>query len=164
MYFLGHIGPTVAVARAVDRSVDARWAALLAVSPDIIDKPVAWLTPVLVDENTRGFGHSFVGALCVLAALLALRRWLKPTWLLWGCYLGHLVLDRMWLNNNPIVLCWPLLGPFPPPVHGPANAPLLLWNIWGEAVGFVLLAGLAVRHRLFDRARFLELVRRGRLA
>ncbi len=164
MYFLGHIGPTVALARAVDRGVDARWAALLAVAPDIIDKPVAWLTPVLVDENTRGFGHSLVGAFCALAVLLLLRRRTKTPLLLWCCWLGHLVLDRMWLYRNPAVLFWPLLGPFPPPVHGALNGRLMVWNVWGEVTGLLLIAGLAARHRLFARERLADLLRRGRLA
>ena len=36
MYVLGHIGLTVAAVRRLERDVDTRWAALLALAPDIL--------------------------------------------------------------------------------------------------------------------------------
>ena len=134
---------TAAAARAVDREVDLRWAALLAVAPDAVDKSVAWLAPALVHHNTRNFGHTLLGALAVFAALTALRRRVRLPALLAACYAGHLVLDLMWLNDNPAVLFWPLLGPFPPTAHDPVlNQRLFLYNLFGELAGLAALIAL----------------------
>src|SRR5438105_1338678 len=103
MFIFGHSALTVTAARAVDRDMDLRLPVLMALGPDIVDKPVSWIFPALVHDNSRGFAHTLLGALVVLAALAALRRRLKYPWLLWGCYLGHFLLDRMWLTDNPKV-------------------------------------------------------------
>jgi hypothetical protein len=163
VFVLGHVGPTVMLARAADRDVDLRWAALLAVGPDLLDKPAALLFPSLVNENTRALGHSAAGALVVLAVLLLLGERVRRPLILWACYVGHFVLDRMWLGDNPGVLFWPLLGPFPPPVRGAMNSRLFMWNVYGEAFGAALLLGFALRHRLFDRERLLAAARGGRV-
>lgn len=160
MYLFGHTGFTVGAARWADRKADLRWAALLALLPDLIDKPAALLFPTFLNENTRGIGHSLAGSLVVLATLLLARRRVGTPLLLWACYLGHLVLDRMWLNNNPVVLLWPLFGPFPAPVHDGA---LMRWNLQAEAVGLAVVLTLAWRHRLFERARLKAFLRSGRL-
>lgn len=149
MFILGHIGLTVAGARAVDRGVDLRWAALLAILPDILDKPIAVLAPALVHHNTRNIGHSFLGSLLVLAALWALRRRVKNPLLLWACYLGHFLLDRMWRSSYPLILFWPLLGALPPCAKGGFGD--LVYNIGGELAGLALLAQRARHGRLLGR-------------
>lgn len=164
MYILGHVAPTILIAHAADSEIDLRWPALFAIAPDLIDKPIGLLLPAVVNDNSRGFGHSLLGAFVVLAALLALRRRLGPPLILWASYVGHLVLDRLWLDANPAVLFWPLLGPFPRPMHGWENLPNLRWNVAGELIGLLIVFVLARRHRLFERARFEAFLRTGRLA
>lgn len=148
MLLLGHVGCTLAGVRAARSDADPRAAALLALLPDLVDKPVRELLPGLVNHSTRSFGHSLVGAALVLAALLALRRRLRAPVALWGCFAGHLLLDRVWLNGGAATLLWPLLGPFPRPVRDlELELPLLRYNLAGEALGLALLLAVAWRRR-----------------
>lgn len=164
MLVFGHAGLTISVARAVDRDADLRWAAALALSPDILDKPVSLLFPALVNHNTRGFGHTMLFSLLALAALLLWKRRAKPAFLLWGCYAGHFLLDSMWLNSNPAILLWPLLGDFPPFVRGPITRSFTPWNVLGETLGLILLVELARRYKLFERTNLAAFLKSGRLA
>lgn len=164
MYIFGHAGLTIAAARAVDRDVDPRWAAALALIPDLLDKPGARLWPALVHHNTRNFGHTLLFALLVGAALLIWKRRPKAALVLWGCYAGHFLLDAMWLDGNPAVLFWPLLGDFPRPVYGPLLSWLTAWYVLGEIAGLILLYKLARRHGLFERPRLAAFLKSGRLA
>lgn len=164
MYVFGHAGLTLAAARAVDREADPRWAVLLSLAPDLIDKPGSLLWPALVQHNTRGFGHTLLFSLIVLAGLLAWKRRPKPALVLWGCYAGHFIFDALWLGANPAVLFWPLLGAFPPPVHGRGLSWLTAWYVLGELAGLAFLVKLARRHGLFERPRLAALLKTGRLA
>jgi hypothetical protein len=149
MYVLGHVGLTVAAVRAADREADLRLPALLSLLPDLVDKPVAVLLPGLVHESTRNFAHTLLAASAVLVLLLAARRRLGNPLLLWACYAGHLVLDRMWLTDGPVILLWPLLGPFP--AWSPFRPPtphLFAYNLTGEALGLTALLVLARRGAL----------------
>src|SRR5687767_2722561 len=110
MYVLGHLGFTAAAVRLADRRRPLVLPLALALLPDVVDKPVRLLLPGLVNRNTRGFGHTLAGAALVLALLWAVRRRVERPVLLWLCYLGHFVLDRMWLHSDPRVLLWPALG------------------------------------------------------
>lgn len=146
MYILGHVGLTALGARLADERVDLRAAAALALLPDLIDKPFEALLPSLVNGNTRGFGHTLLGALVVLAALRALGA--RRPLLLWGCYVGHFALDLV----QPAVLLWPLLGDFPPPVSDIWTARRLWrYNLAGEGAGAAAL-GLMLLWRLLRRA------------
>ncbi|MFI5360974.1 MAG: metal-dependent hydrolase [Elusimicrobiota bacterium] len=164
MYLFGHVGLTVAAVRAVDRETDLRLPILLSMLPDIIDKPVAVLMPAVVHWNSRNFGHTLLGAAAVLAILLANRRLANPL-LLWSCYAGHLVLDRIWLNDGPAIFFWPFLGAFPRwSFDSPPTPYLFTYNIVGETIGLGILLSLARRHRLFGAPRWRAFVRTGRLA
>lgn len=145
MFILGHVGLTVAGARAAGRGVDLRWAALMAILPDLIDKPMALLAPALIHHNTRNAGHSFLGSLFVLAALWALRRRVKSPLLLWTCYLGHFLLDRMWQNSYPQILLWPLLGGLPSCAAGGSTD--FVYNVAGELIGLACLFAIIRSHR-----------------
>lgn len=165
MYIFGHIGLTAAAARAADEETDLRLAILLSILPDLIDKPAAILLPAMLNGCSRGFGHTLLGASMLLAILLARRRRLRSSLILAACYAGHFLLDRMWLSDGPVILLWPLLGALTqhPPAH--AKAPnLMTYYIAGEALGLALALGLAWRHRLFARARWIAFLRTGRLA
>lgn len=148
MYILGHVGVTVAAVRAVDRRADLRLPILFSLLPDLLDKPTAVLLPALVNGNTRNFSHTLLGASAVLAVLLARRRRLGRPLLLWSCYAGHLLLDRMWLGRDPAIVLWPLLGAFPQcPAAGHRTPHLLMYNLAGEALGLAIVLGLAWRRR-----------------
>ena len=164
MFVFGHAGLTIAAARAVDRGVDLRWAVLLSLGPDIIDKPLARIVPALVSHNTRSFGHSVLSSLVVLAVLLLWKRRPRAALLLWACYAGHFLLDFMWLNANPVILCWPLAGGFPGPVRGPVLSWLTVWYVAGELAGFYVVARLVRRHGLMERPKLVAFLKSGRLA
>lgn len=149
MFVLGHVGLTLLGVRQFDRDLDPRGPALLAIAPDLIDKPIAWLAPGLVHHNTRGFGHTLLVALLLLATFAWARERLVRPWLLWCCYAGHFVLDRLWLWDNPAVLFWPLLGPFPAPqLTGFLSSRAFAYNLVGEAAGLAALAYLWRRRLL----------------
>lgn len=159
MFVLGHVGLTLAAARRLERDVDARWAAFLALAPDMLDKPLSRLAPELAQRNTRGLGHSLAFSFCVFAALLLWKRKPRTVLVLWGCYAGHLLLDAMWSGVNPRIAFWPLLGAFPPRVMTPFFSWTTVWTVAGE------LAGLLVLYRLglFERAKRAAVLRTGRL-
>lgn len=159
MFVFGHAGLTLAVARAADREIDPRWAVLLALGPDLIDKPLRFFIPQVVSHNTRGFGHTLALSLAVFAGLLLWKRRPKTALVLWACYAGHFLLDSMWLHPSPIVLCWPLLGDFPRPVRGPIISWLTAWNVLGEAAGLLCLNRLG----LLDASRLKAALKTGRL-
>lgn len=143
MFVFGHVGLTVGAARKLDPKTDLRWAALLSVAPDLLDKPLSRLVPRLVHHNTRSFGHTALFSLLLLAGLLLWKRRPKAALVLWGCYAGHFLCDAMWSGDNPAILFWPLLGDFPAPVHGALLSPLTAWYLAGEIAGAVILLRLA---------------------
>lgn len=163
MFPLGHAGPALLAARRW--GADPRWAALFALGPDLIDKPLSVIVPGLTSGNTRSFGHTAAAAAVLLAALLAPRGRLRGAVLLWCCWAGHLVLDRMWLDPSPVIFYWPLRGHFPKPVpDGFTDTHFTPWYMWGELAGLILVAYFVRRHRLFDRARLSVFLRTGGLS
>jgi len=165
MLFFGHVGLTVAGVRAVEPEADLRAPVFFALLPDLLDKPAAFLMPHLVHGNTRNFGHSLAGAALVFAVLYVARRRFCQPLLLWACYLGHFLLDRMWLEPGPTILLWPSLGAFPSHLpDGPKTPHLFLYNAAGELLGLAILLQLARRHRLHEGPRRDEFLRTGRLA
>lgn len=109
----GHIEFTWAALNLMQRKArlfpeaDYRLAALCALLPDLVDKPVA--TFIMTEANAALlFGHTLLlHGLAWLAAAVSgrLRRWLP--YLL--AFSGHLLADRMWGFKQ--TLLWPFLGP-----------------------------------------------------
>jgi membrane-bound metal-dependent hydrolase YbcI (DUF457 family) len=154
MLFFGHVGITVDVVRSygerTGRRVDLRTAAIVAVLPDLIDKPVALLYSKSLGNHTRLFSHSLVASLFFFACVLAYGKWrareaaLHNALILWAVYLGHLFLDRLWLRDMHALL-WPFLGA-PPAEMVPIfrrwyEALTETFTVLGEVVGFVFLMG-----------------------
>lgn len=164
MFILGHVGLTATAAHAVDRGSDLRLAALMAVLPDLIDKPAYLAFPGLFSGNTRGFGHTFVAAFAVAAVLAVLRRRRGDWALLSVCYAAHMLLDLGWTSNHPRILLWPLLGPLPPPVRESYLPVFVFYNLAGEILGAVLILLLVRRHRLLEPARLRAFALGGRLS
>lgn len=161
MFAFGHAGLTYAAARAVDREVDPRWAALLALGPDFVDKPMALLLPAFAHRNTRGLGHTAAFSFVVLAALLLWKRRPKTALVLWGCWLAHFLCDAMWRGDNPVILFWPLLGGFPPPARGPVFSWLTAFNVAAEIAGAIVVTRFVQRHGLAERGRLLAFLKNG---
>ncbi len=176
MFPLGHLGLTLAlvlVARRgfTDFRVDYRLLLVGALLPDLIDKPLS----LVLGVAGRNLAHTFLFTLTLTFFFLILRS--RPTLrsraALWVTFLlafaigsgTHLLLDRMWAL--PEILLWPFLGlPFPLEPFGLLN---LLeayqdpYVLIGDAVGAAVLGYMAWRHRLYRRANFLRLLRKGRL-
>jgi hypothetical protein len=165
MFALGHVGLTLACVRRVDPDLDRRGPILLSVLPDLVDKPIGLLLPALVHGNTRNIGHTAAASAAALVVLLLLRRWpLRRVLVLWSCYLGHFLLDRLWLYNNPRVLFWPFEGPFPAPLPGRlVTLDLILYNVVGELIGLWIVLDFARRHRLLEKEIGLQFLRSGLL-
>jgi hypothetical protein len=160
----GHLGLTVAGVEQADPQLDLRPPMLIALLPDLIDKPLYKLAPQLVNGSSRSFGHTALGAAAALAALWAWRKRKGEALLLWCCWLGHLLLDRMWFAHDPQVLFWPFLGPFPPPQEGGfIESRLGAYNLTGEALGLALLLYFAWSGGLHRRRRLSRFLRTGRL-
>jgi len=93
-------------------SIDYRLVLLGSLLPDIVDKPLWLFTAREIFSSGRDFAHTLLFNLTLFISGLVLVRYRK-SWLLIIslCSFVHLILDQMW--NSPIVLLWPLLGPFP---------------------------------------------------
>ena len=101
--------------RKLAGSIDYRMVILGSLLPDIIDKPLMFLTACLNDDislSGRGYAHTLLFNLALFIGGLIFLRY-KRLWLftISMCSLGHLILDQIW--NRPVVLLWPLLGPLP---------------------------------------------------
>lgn len=93
-------------------------AAVGAILPDLIDKPLGHLLLQSTLDSGRIYTHTllFLG-MVALAGVLYWKVWLTPLLLaLAAGVASHLVLDSMW--TNPTTLFWPALGPFEP-MHYP---------------------------------------------
>jgi len=93
-------------------SIDYRIVLLGSLLPDIIDKPV-WLFAVShIASSGRGYAHTLLFNLALFIWGLILIRYRKSWLLIMSlCSFMHLIFDQIW--NSPVVLLWPLLGPFP---------------------------------------------------
>jgi hypothetical protein len=107
MLLFAHVGLTLAAGRMFRRTSLA-FLALGSMLPDIIDKPLGQLV-----HGTPAMGRTFSHTLLFLLLISALAVYLRDARLvsLSGGVLAHLALDSMWAS--PLVLLWPLLGPFP---------------------------------------------------
>src|SRR5215471_20488801 len=75
MLLFGHLGLTLGVARALSRESDARWVAVAALLPDLMDKPLRVLAPAFTQGNTRTVGHALTLILvCMVLVAFPLRR------------------------------------------------------------------------------------------
>ncbi len=131
---MGHIGITVGIVKGYEMltapairdkhrrlswlshrlgGVDYRLVALGSLLPDIIDKPVWFITASIMGGTAlsgRDYAHTLLFNLVLMAGALAFLRYGKH-WLFFLSLgsLAHLILDYLW--QSPAVLLWPLLGP-----------------------------------------------------
>lgn len=93
-------------------SIDYRIVLLGSLLPDVIDKPLWFFVASHIAPGGRGYAHTLLFNLALFICGLLLIRYRK-SWLLIisVCSFMHLISDQLW--NRPVVLLWPLLGPFP---------------------------------------------------
>jgi len=97
----------------LSRRVDLRALLVASLLPDILDKPIGLFLFSSAFGTGRLFGHTIWLSAALLLAGFILRQTRAGKVLLvlgFGSSM-HLLLDSMWLS--PVVLFWPLLGPFP---------------------------------------------------
>ena len=167
---LGHVAYTWAAltwlqSRGRAQDVDFRGAALAALLPDLIDKPLS-LTLLANSGTSQGPSHTLMGQ----AALTLLVARLKPEWLPYAVITNwHLIADQMW--KYPRTLFFPLSGrldswkfmgtpaamldAYAEIVRRPAIAA-------GEIVGLALLVWVANRTGLYRKRNLKQLVLTGR--
>ena len=92
-------------------SIDYRIVLVGSLLPDIIDKPLWLFAGSHIVPSGRGYAHTLLFNLALFICGLILIRYRK-SWLLVIslCSFMHLIFDQMW--SSPVVLLWPLLGPF----------------------------------------------------
>jgi len=92
-------------------SIDYRLVLLGSLLPDILDKPLWFLSSAAVLPSGRAYGHTLLLNLILLICGVVLVRY-RRSWLLVlsSSSFAHLMLDGIW--NNPGTLWWPLMGPF----------------------------------------------------
>jgi len=98
--------------RQIGRRIVVPVAALGAILPDIIDKPLGHILLQSTIDSGRIYAHTllFLGMVTV-AGVAAWKYKLTPLVLVLAIGVAsHLVLDAMW--DNPVTLFWPTLGPF----------------------------------------------------
>jgi LexA-binding, inner membrane-associated putative hydrolase len=111
MLLFAHVGLALAAGRMFRRT-NLAFLALGSMLPDIIDKPLGQLV-----YGTPAMGRTFSHTLLFLLLISALALYLRDGRLasLSGGVLSHLILDSMWAS--PVILLWPLFGPFPQAAH-----------------------------------------------
>jgi len=146
--------------------MDYRGAAVAALLPDLIDKPLT-LTFMSSSGTSQGPAHTLLGQ-ALLTAVTARR---KPSWLPYALIANsHLVADQMW--KYPRTLLFPFSGGFDrwrfmgtPSAMLDAYAEIAFRPaiMAVEAVGLALLGWLVRKHQLYRRQPLKRLLLTGRL-
>lgn len=184
MLLLAHLGYTAGAVRvgqrfALRQSIDYRLVALMAILPDVIDRPLhVFVIPG--SQSGRLFAHTLVFNLVLLAVLVAIRRGL---WIYGILPLLHLTMDLQGLSAHQFF--WPFLGSDLGNVHipgglaetaGQSYVDLVRDRIHGildtyrgaslrslliDAGGLAALGIFALKSRLYERRRFARLAATG---
>jgi hypothetical protein len=146
--------------------IDYRAAALAALLPDIIDKPLS-LTILSESGTSQGPAHTLVGQAVLAATLIAAKREWLPYVLIAG---SHLIADQMW--KYPRTLFFPFSGRLDSWQY--MGSPTAMFNAYAEIVrrpsiiaielvGLGLLGWLAHKSRFWHRTSLKRLLRTGKL-
>ena len=120
MIFFGHLGLTLAVTRAADKTIinrkhtdrtldiDYRLVLLGSLLPDIIDKCILFFLAGERFKSGRLFAHSLLFSILLFALGIAIRYAYKKSWgiILAGCVFMHQIFDMMWKQLN--IFLWPV--------------------------------------------------------
>lgn len=152
------------------KQVDYRLLALVAMGPDLVDKPLAALYFYRRYKSAVLFAHTLLVHLFVFSWVI----WKRPWWSIYGlAFNGHALLDRLWLFHD--TWYWPFRG-WRFHVWGKAGSEqkdikLAYWyaftrrpELWGWEVGG-LIAGLwfGWRNKLYRWDNLKRLILTGRL-
>lgn len=148
---------------------DYRWVALAAIGPDLVDKPLAWAYFYKRYKSAVLFAHTLLFHVAV--ALLTIVR--LPHLALYSCaFIGHVVLDRIWLF--PDTFYWPFRGwrfhKWGKRGSEQEKIGLAYWfaftrrpELWvWELGGIVAMAWFVYRHKLYRPSRLLHFLLSGR--
>jgi hypothetical protein len=184
LLLLAHLGLTAGAVRisqrfVLKRRVDYRLVALMAILPDLVDRPLH-IFVIPGAQSGRLFAHTLIFSLVLLASLVAIRR---DLWIYGILPLFHVLMDFQGMSAEQFF--WPFLGADLSNVHisaGPAETvgqsyadrvgdrihDILgtytgagFWSILIDAVGLVALLVLAVKSGLRDRGRVARLAETG---
>ena len=168
---IGHVAYTWAAltwlqSRRRATGVDLRAAAVAALLPDLVDKPLS-LTLLSESGTSQGPAHTL---LAQAALSLAVARW-KPGWLPYALICNsHLLADQMW--KYPRTLLFPFSGRLDSwQFMGSPTAMLAAYAeivtrpsiLAVEALGLALMGWVAHRGRLHRKGRLVRFLRTGRL-
>ena len=173
MFPLGHVGIAVGALVVITilvrkpgllKDIDFRFVVVLAMLPDIIDKPLGHF--ILGDlNNGRIIAHTLL--FVVLVAAVSAIVFKKMFWAYALPVLLHQVLDFMW--EIPKTMLWPVFG------FGFESYDMDVWEHWlealttnpyviaGEVAGLVILVVVFVVFKVYVKENFLRGLKRGRL-
>ena len=147
--------------------VDYRGAAVAALLPDLIDKPLS-LTLMSNSETSQGVSHTLLGQALLTLAVIRLR----PRWLLYALVSNsHLLADQMW--KYPRTLFFPFSGRLDswkymgtPSAMLDAYAEIVTRPaiVAVEVVGVVLMAWVVRRGKLYRKGPLGRLLSTGNIA
>ncbi len=171
MFPLGHVAYTWAAvtwlqSRGQARDLDYRGAALAAMLPDLVDKPLS-LTVMSNSGTSQGLSHTLLGQALLT---LAVARF-KPGWLPYALISNsHLAADQMW--KYPRTLFYPFSGQLDSwKFMGTPSAMLSAYAeiatrpaiVAVEALGVALLAWVVRKGRLQTKEGLVQLLATGKL-
>lgn len=163
MLLLAHLGYTTGAVRisqkfALNRPLDYRLVALMAILPDVIDRSL-YVFVIPGAESGRLLAHTLLFNLVLLAILMAIRR---DLWIYGILPLLHLLMDLQGLSTHE--LFWPFLGAALSNVHIPAGLAETAGQSYGDRVGDRIhdvlgtYSGAGFRSLLIDAGGLLALV------
>jgi hypothetical protein len=168
---LGHVAYTWATlhwlqSRQQTIDVDYRAAAVAAVLPDLVDKPLS-LTLLSDSGTSQGLAHTLLGQGLLSLALA----WYKPEWLVYALIANsHLVADQMWKYPQTLFFpfsgrldSWKFMGTPAAMLDAYVEIATRPSIVAVELVGLALLGWVARRGRLYRREGLNRLLKRGRL-
>lgn len=169
---LGHVAYTWAAltwlqSRHRASDVDLRAAAVAALLPDLVDKPLS-LTLLSDSGTSQGVGHTLLAQAALSWAVARL----KPDWRPYALICNsHLVADQMWKYPRTLLFpfsgrldSWKFMGS--PSAMLTAYAEILARPaiLAVEAIGLVLLGWVVHRGGLYRRHRLVRFLRTGKLS
>jgi hypothetical protein len=184
LLLLAHLGCTTGAVRIsekfiLNRPLDYRLVALMAILPDIIDR-FLYVFVIPGAESDRLFAHTLPFNLVLLAVLVAIRR---DLWIYAVLPLGHLLLDFQCLAGHQFF--WPFWGADLNNVHISTGLTEAVGQSYGDRVrdrildvlgayggasfrsllidagGLVALVMLTLRYKLHHRRRLAQLMATG---
>ena len=169
---LGHVAYTWAALAWLQShrqgiDIDYRGAALAALLPDLIDKPLS-LTLMSSSGTSQGVSHTLLGQALLTLAVARLR----PRWLTYALISNsHLLADQMWKYPNTLLFpfsgrldSWKFMGTPSAMLDAYADIVTRPAIVAVEAVGLALLGWLVRRGKLYRRGPLGRLLSTGKIA